>query len=59
MMSRKKREGKRYIGARVPVDLYDELAKVAEAENRSVSAQVVVFLSRGVEHLRSDVVSAT
>ena len=47
----KKQSKTRFVGAKIPEDLYKQLLALAKREHRSVSGQMTVFLCRGVEHL--------
>jgi hypothetical protein len=48
------REGTRYVGVRMPQNLYERLVDVAKRERRSLNAQVVVLLERVHEQIERD-----
>ena len=47
-------EGTRYVGVRMPQNLYERLVDVAKRERRSLNAQVVVLLERVHEQIERD-----
>lgn len=48
----KPRKSRAYIAANVDPELRSAIRRIAKSERRSLSAQIEIFLTQGVQHLR-------